>query len=414
MEIVVFNMVPRQHAGGPKRICRKEFAPGLPAIRQAETETPDQLYERLNTPRRILPAVVSGVDFRQNAGEILSIYDGTRALASFSPGEEARLSGLLTRLYGMEDIYHCIYGDYDGAKLMDFLFGERPLTLMSRSSAARTGTELSGLLTEDDLRGEIGRVDKALGNEDFVFLNKGTATVSSVYSGSCAIVYGSEVANIEGAAAFLVGDTDTIGKFLRFCERCSSRMSDSNWREIIRSLMIDPRDVDRVRLGVGISSRFVLDQGLVKPECSSDQPWERESARREARIEFHESHVFNVEREVVRRVTQNTAQYSRSLAGRIDDDDDDELRYLPHLTQDPSREAEIIVPEGIGGRYIGRIIVADRLYPQVEENADSCNLEIGGKPWKEVLVAAGEYKKEKRVVEAEGIRGEVSKMFRSR
>jgi len=388
---------------------------GLPSLMEGEDVA--KLCTRLNTKRRNVPEVVSGVDFEANADFMCSVYGKTKSRSSFTPKKEAEARGLLTQLFGLEDIYHIIYFDPDGTKLSDFLFGGAPLTLLSRTIRQSLDMRVRGMLMGRELPGEIGVVEQqGLRNEDFMYLNKGIASASltNTSAPSCAIILKPEVLGIQGTVAFNFEDTDIVGKYVRFHEKCGGKLTPQHYRDLFRLLMLAPHDLDGVRLEVGLASRFVLDdepRRRMEREAQSRGSGYWESALMRAHVDFYEEHVWDVERAFIERVLNRTVTFSNGVADRIWDDEDDELRYLPHLTQSASRNREILVPEGVGERFIGRIVVLDKLYPKVEREARERGLTICGRAWDDVIVPASQHQEEAGVIEARRIKAEIEKKF---
>ncbi len=355
-----------------------------------EVQDASSVIARVNTLRRNIPDIAAGVDLAANKTRVESAYG--QVLIEHPPGDAkaAEMSEKSQMMFGLERMYHMIYDDREGGKLMRFLFGKTPLTLLSRASSERLGEQTSGLEGGEQLRGG-GRVDKVLGNQDYTFLNKGVPVIGSWNAPSAFIVFKPDVMSVEGARGFFFEDTDMLGKWAMFAEKSGDKIDDETCRNMLRSLMLDPKDVDKVRLTVGLAAPYLLDYNrYIEEEVRRRRlNFEDSSIRRGAIIAQHMQRSWPVESRLFS--PPLNPRFNYSVADRILDDEDDDLSYLPGLTQYMHGEAEIIVPEGIGPNFIKEVVVRDDLMPLVAERLTSTGLTVGGIDFRSSIVPFSKY-----------------------
>jgi hypothetical protein len=235
---------------------------------------------------------------------------------------------------------------------------------------------------------------------------------------------------VKGAAAFNFDDTDTLNKWVRFIERAGEREPNplpmDEKRRIVRAFMLNPLELDGVRMTIELSSRSMLRMELTKEEKTAFYAegkysrWDTVMPFKSASGEiyrnpkaFYRAQLLPVESELFSKILSRRIVISDGVIDRIYNDEDDEFTYPPHITQRAFGEREVIVPEGIGGAFIRKIVVRDDLYPEVARRAQETGLKIGGRDWRDVIVKASDDGKSGWAAEVSNVGNELEE-FRER
>jgi len=310
----------------------------------------------LNSVERPSPRFIQGVDVDANPQRILGmVRASTEPL--YSQEDEQELRRLLGGLLSHTSIVHRIYDDPNHEKLASFLRMDEP-TILSGEMMSNLGLSVEpagGFLTLI--------IDLMIDSKELVSFRSEIGPLPT-RTDATAIVLTPEAQGIQHVLAFPVEDTALIQDIFE-------ELKHSN-------------------PSVSLYSSYKLAGAVVMPISAIND--------------------FTIE--VATRVNGgNRREVSRRLVGglldmKVEDLDTDLL--------DPALiPKEVVIPSGVGGGFIGKIIVPDDAWPVVEDEARARHGEfkIGGRDWRDVITTWGKYAKLPEVKELKRAREEFIKRF---